>query len=134
MLALKVLSRRTEPDFTKIQIIEHLVKPPSVPPSRSVSPTSRSSADSVRNRPMASLMTSVSSRSGWSAVMLFLFSSSHSWKPVFGLNAHMGNPGQSASQILVKSVQKESEDGFRYLLFSASSAGEAGGGASGCLC
>lgn len=59
----------------------------SLPVSRHhVMPTSLSSADSVRKRPMASLMTSVSSMSGCSSVMLFLFSSSHSWKPVFGLN------------------------------------------------
>lgn len=51
----------------------------------SVCRTSRSSADSVLKRPMASLMMSVSSRFGWSAVILFLFSSSQSWKPVFGL-------------------------------------------------
>lgn len=49
-------------------------------------PTSLSSADSVLKRPIASLMMSVSSRSGWSATMIFLFSSSHSWKPVVGLN------------------------------------------------
>lgn len=58
-------------------------------PSGAVLPTSLSSADSVRKRPMASLMTSVSSMSGCSSVMLFLFSSSHSWKPVFGLNGHI---------------------------------------------
>lgn len=58
-------------------------------PSGAVLPTSLSSADSVRKRPMASLMTSVSSMSGCSSVMPFLFSSSHSWKPVFGLNGRI---------------------------------------------
>jgi len=47
--------------------------------------TCRSSAERLLKRPMASLMTSVSWRSGMSALMLFLFSSSHSWKPVLGL-------------------------------------------------
>lgn len=56
-----------------------------LPSDLPVSLTSLSSADSVLKRPMASLMTSVSSRSGLSAVMLFLFSSSQNWKPVFGL-------------------------------------------------
>ena len=95
--------------------------------------TSRSSAVSVLKRPIASFMMSVSSRSGWSAVILFLFSSSQSWKPVFGLNAHSQHYNQVNWPCTFQRSHFEEFQKF-YLLFSVLSSGEAGGGTSGCFC
>lgn len=100
--------------------------------------TSLSSADSILKRPMASLMTSVSSRSGCPAVMLFLFSSNQSWKPVFGLKpgacVTTGLPLFPKSDQLMPPCVRIANGAIFHLLVSASSVLEPGGGALGGGC